>query len=69
MYGDRYIIPNWDAKGNHQMFYRQCNGTWMDTYNEVERSQEWIEEHIAPYFKKAPNDVSLVEYLVADKSS
>jgi len=62
-YGKRYIIPDWDAHGNHQMFYRQSDGTWMDTYNERERSQEWIDEHIAPYFRPAPDDISLVEYL------
>jgi hypothetical protein len=62
-YGKRYIIPDWDAQGNHQMLYRQSDGSWMDTYNECERSQSWIDEHIAPYFKLAPSDISLVDYL------
>lgn len=62
-YGVRYIIPDWDAKGNHQMFYKQPDGTWMDTFNECERSQKWIDLHIAPYFKLAPEDISLIDYL------
>jgi len=62
-YGKRYIIPDWDAKGNHQMFVKQEDGTWLDTVNEVYRSQAWIDEHIAPYFKPAPDDKDLLTIL------
>lgn len=62
-YGKRYIIPDWDANGNHQMFYLQSDGTWMDTFNEITRTQSWIDKHIAPYFKLAPENISLVDYL------
>jgi len=61
-YSQRYIIPNWSG-ANHQMFYKQSDGTWMDTYNEVTRSQAWIDEHIAPYYKQAPEGISLIDYL------
>jgi hypothetical protein len=62
-YGVRYIIPDWDGRGNHQMYYRQSNGTWMDTFNECERSQAWIDEHVAKYIQPAPDDISLIDFL------
>jgi hypothetical protein len=64
-YGKRYIIPNWDGKGNHQMYYCQSDGTWVDTFNECERSQEWIDSHVAKYVHEAPENVSLMDFLNA----
>jgi hypothetical protein len=57
-YNRRYIIPDWDAKGNGQMFVQQEDGTWLDTFNETTRTQNWIDQHIAPYFKLAPSNVA-----------
>jgi len=61
-YGKRYIIPNW-YKGSHQMYYKQSDGTWVDTFNECERSQAWIDEHVAKYIQPAPDDISLTDFL------
>lgn len=57
-YNRRYIIPDWDSKGNHQMFVQQEDGTWLDCIEEVYRSQAWIDRHIAPYYKLAPSNIA-----------
>jgi hypothetical protein len=62
-YNPRYIIPNWDNLGNAQMFLLQLDGLWLDTFNQVFRSQAWIDRHIAPHYMLAPSGVSMIDYL------
>lgn len=36
------IIPNWDNKGNQQMYVKQVDGTWIDCYNECYVTNEFV---------------------------
>lgn len=36
------IIPNWDDKGNQQMYVKQVDGTWIDCYNERYVTNEFV---------------------------
>lgn len=62
-YSKRYYIPDWDDKGNCQTFIEQPDGTWLDGINETYLPASWIDEHIAPYFKLAPEGMSLEDYM------
>lgn len=35
-------IPRWDSRGNAQRYVEQPDGTWIDCYNEVYRSAEFV---------------------------
>ena len=63
-YNRRYCIPDWDDKGNHQMFVQQEDGTWLDCIEEIYRSQEWIDKNIAPYFKLAPSNIATLNEFI-----
>jgi hypothetical protein len=63
IFNPRYIIPHWDTLGNAQMFLLQLDGLWLDTFNQVFRSQAWIDQYIAPRYKLAPDGISMVDYL------
>lgn len=48
-YQVRIIIPNWDNHGNQQQYVKQADGTWIDCYNEVYRSEEFVMERVAEH--------------------
>ena len=37
-----YTIPNWDRNGNQQQYVKQADGTWIDCYNEVTVTEEFV---------------------------
>jgi len=37
-----YTIPNWDRNGNQQQYVKQVDGTWIDCYNEVTVTEEFV---------------------------
>jgi hypothetical protein len=60
-YNRRYIIEGWDKQNRTQVFTQREDGTWRDKLAKADRSQAWIDEHIAPYFKLAPSPLKLLE--------
>lgn len=66
-YNRRYIIPDWNASGETQIFvYAEELAAWYDTICKCWRVQAWIDEHIAPYFKLAPSPRKMMDQIMEE---
>lgn len=58
----KYTIPNWDGKGNVQVYVEQPDGTFHDLYNEVERSAEFVQSIVELYDDTIVSDEQRQKY-------